>query len=939
MSRIWSFHGGIHPPENKQQSLLKPLRQAPIPPQLIIPLQQHIGAPATPLVEVGQRVLKGQAIAEPSGHVSIYQHAPTSGVVSAIGNYSVPHPSGMEGLCIQIDTDGKDEWIEHQGVDDFRSLEKPALAEMIRRAGISGMGGAGFPTEIKLHLADDHIINTLIVNAVECEPYITADDMLMRERAEQVIGGIEIAAHLIKPTHCLIGIEDNKPEAAMALTQAARASEIEIEVVVVPTKYPSGGEKQLVKLLTGVEVPFGKIPADIGIVVQNVGTMSAVNQAVKRGEPLISRITTLTGDALESPGNFEVLLGTPVEFLLQQAGLNPMTLNRLVMGGPMMGYTLSDTAVPVVKTSNCVIAATEEEFPQAPPAQNCIRCGQCEQVCPAELLPQQLHWFAKGKEFDKAQSFNLMDCIECGACAYVCPSNIPLVQYYRFAKGEIRREQAEQRKAEQARIRFEARQERQEREKEEKAAKRKARAEAASRSQANRKDQLATGKPASVDPQEQVKKLKTEAAVARTKLKKAEKALAEDSTNAELQAAVEAARSKSEQAQQALEAAEKASPAPAPTLAELKIAAATARTKVTKTEKALADAEAKGAASADKLRASLDGLRAKAEAAQQALEKAEQAEKADSAGKPAAPAADLKQLKSAASIARTKLKKAQKALDQAREEGADTTELEQQLATAQQKVDTTQQAFEAAEKAADQADGGQAAPAADAPDLKAPDLKQLKSAASIARTKLKKTQKVIDQAREDGKDTSALEQQLAKLQQKADDAQKAFEAAENAEQSSSPAPQPATDKPDLKALKSAASIARTKLKKTQKVVDQAREDGKDTNALEQQLAKLQQKADDAQKAFEAAEQAEASNSMSHADTGSNLKAPDLKQLKSAAAIARTKVKKTEKALADAQAQGSESADSLATALDKLKAKASQAEQALAEAEQNSETVG
>ncbi|RDE19472.1 electron transport complex subunit RsxC [Motiliproteus coralliicola] len=935
MSRIWSFHGGIHPPENKQQSLLKPLRQAPIPPQLIIPLQQHIGAPATPLVEVGERVLKGQAIAEPSGHVSIYQHAPTSGIVSHIGNYSVPHPSGMEGLCIQIDTDGKDEWIEHQGVEDFRSLEKPALAEMIRCAGISGMGGAGFPTEIKLHLADDHIINTLIVNAVECEPYITADDMLMRERAAQIIGGIEIAAHLIKPTHCLIGIEDNKPEAAIALTQAARASEIEIEVVVVPTKYPSGGEKQLVKLLTGVEVPYGKIPADIGIVVQNVGTMSAVNQAVKQGKPLISRITTLTGDALDSPGNFEVLLGTPVEFLLQQAGLNPMSLNRLVMGGPMMGYTLSDTSVPVVKTSNCVIAATEEEFPQAPPAQNCIRCGQCEQVCPAELLPQQLHWFAKGKEFDKAQSFNLMDCIECGACAYVCPSNIPLVQYYRFAKGEIRREQAEQRKAEQARIRFEARQERQEREKEEKAAKRKARAEAASRSQANRKDQVAAGKPAAADPQEQIKKLKTEAAVARTKLKKAEKALAEDTANTELQAAVEVARSKSEQAQQALEAAEKASPAPAPTLAELKIAAATARTKVTKTEKALADAEAKGAASADKLRASLDGLRAKAEAAQQALEKAEQAEKTGSSSKPAAPAADLKQLKSAASIARTKLKKAQKALDQAREDRADTAELEQQLATAQQKADTTQQAFEAAEKAADQADGGQAAPAADAPDLKA-----LKSAASIARTKLKKTQKVIDQAREDGKDTGALEQQLAKLQQKADDAQKAFEEAEKAEQSSSPAPQPAADKPDLKALKSAASIARTKLKKTQKVVDQAREDGKDTSALEQQLTKLQQKADDAQKAFEAAEQAEAgSNTSQPTDAGSDLKAPDLKQLKSAAAIARTKVKKTEKALADAQAQGSESADSLATALDKLKAKASQAEQALAEAEQNSETVG
>ena len=585
MSRIWSFHGGIHPPENKHQSLQRPLQPAALPPQLILPLQQHIGTPATPLVEVGDKVLKGQPIAEPSGHVSVYLHAPTSGTVSAISSYPVAHPSGMEGLCVVIDSDGEDRWIETQGHSDFKALERAELAELIRRAGISGMGGAGFPTEIKLHLADDHIVNTLIVNGVECEPYITADDTLMRERAEQIIGGIEIAAHLIKPTHCLIGIEDNKPEAAMALTRAARASELDIEVVVVPTKYPSGGEKQLVKLLTGVEVPYGKIPADIGIVVQNVGTMAAVQQAVFEGKPLISRITTLTGEALRAPGNFEILIGTPVEFMLEQAGVDSARLNRLVMGGPMMGFTLNDAGIPLVKTSNCIIAASAEEFPEAPPAQNCIRCGQCEQACPAELLPQQLHWFAKGKEFDKALDFNLMDCIECGACAYVCPSNIPLVQYYRFAKGEIRRERFEQQKAEQARIRFEARQDRLEREKAEKAAKRKARAEAAARSQATRKDASSDNKPAPVDPQEQIKKLKTEAAVARTKLKKAEKALAEAPQDAELQAALETARSKAEQAQQALEAAEKASPAPAPTLAELKIAAATARTKVTKTEK------------------------------------------------------------------------------------------------------------------------------------------------------------------------------------------------------------------------------------------------------------------------------------------------------------------------------------------------------------------
>ena len=235
MSRIWSFHGGIHPPENKQQSLGRPLQAATLPAQLIVPLQQHIGAPAEPCVEVGQRVLKGQPIAEPTGHVSIYQHAPTSGTVTAIESHPVPHPSGMEGLCVMIEPDGQEQWIEHQGCDDFRSLDKPQIAERIRRAGISGMGGAGFPTEVKLHLSDDHIVNTLIINGVECEPYITADDMLMRSRAEQIIGGIEIAAHLIQPTHVLIGIEDNKPEAAMAMIQAAQQSALDIEVVVVIT--------------------------------------------------------------------------------------------------------------------------------------------------------------------------------------------------------------------------------------------------------------------------------------------------------------------------------------------------------------------------------------------------------------------------------------------------------------------------------------------------------------------------------------------------------------------------------------------------------------------------------------------------------------------------------------------------------------------------------
>ncbi|MEH6651921.1 MAG: electron transport complex subunit RsxC [Motiliproteus sp.] len=802
MSRIWSFHGGIHPAENKRQSLQRPLERPPLPKQLILPLQQHIGAPATPLVEVGDKVLKGQAIAEPTGHVSIYQHAPTSGTISAIGCNPIPHPSGMEGLCVTLEPDGLDQWIDHQGVTDFRSLEKAELARIIRHAGISGMGGAGFPTEIKLHLSDDRIVNTLIINGAECEPYITADDLLMRERAESIIGGIEIAAHLIKPTHCLIGIEDNKPEAAMALTRAARAAcnqrpELDIEVVVIPTKYPSGGEKQLVKLLTGIEVPAGRIPADIGIVVQNVSTMSAVERAVCHGEPLISRITTLTGEALARPGNLEVLLGTPIQHLLDHCGAE-QPIHRLVMGGPMMGYTLTDSLIPVIKTSNCIIAATAQEFGEQPAAQNCIRCGQCEQVCPAELLPQQLHWFAKGKEFEKALAHNLMDCIECGACSYVCPSNIPLVQYYRFAKGEIRREQFDQRNAEQARIRFEAREARLEQEKRDKATKRKARAEAAARAKAEQSDKIAstTSSPVSrstssattnntadstaSDPQALIKTLKTAAAVARTKLKKAEKALAQarDDGNelAPFETTVSEASAKVEASQQALQQAEQQNPAPAPSLAELKIAAATARTKLTKTEKALADAEAKQAPSADKLRVSLEMLRSKAEAAQSALEQA-------AANTPPAPVAvtlvdnapvDIKALKTAASISRTKLKKAQKALDQAQADGsADLAELEAQLAQLSQQAEQAKQAFEEAEAQQPVSTSG-------------PDLKALKSAAAIARTKVNKTEKALADA--DAKQSPSadkLRSSLETLKQKAELAQQQLD---QAEQSTSQAP-------------------------------------------------------------------------------------------------------------------------------------------------------
>lgn len=486
---LHDFKGGIHPAENKHQSTELSIGQAPLPERLILPVSQHIGAPARVLVTEGQQVLKGQPLAAAEGFVSVPVHAPTSGTIGRIGEHALPHSSGMSGLCIELIPDGQDSWCEHQGLQDYREHAPADLVAMIKNAGIAGLGGAGFPSHVKLASSQHKTIDTLILNGAECEPYITADDMLMRERADAVIEGALILLHILNPECCLIGIEDNKPEAIVALKHALNSSDKDthkIQVVAIPTKYPSGGEKQLIQILTGKEVPNGGIPADIGIVCQNVGTATAIYNAVCKGEPLISRIVTLTGKACAQPRNYEVLIGTPVQSLLDLAGVDRKQMQRLIMGGPMMGFTLTDLSVPVVKTTNCLLAPNKKELPIAPAAQACIRCGMCTEACPAQLLPQQLYWFSRAEEFDKAEAHNLFDCIECGACAYVCPSNIPLVQYYRYAKGEIRLEKADKLKSERAKQRFEARTARLEREQAEKDARRAARAEAAAKAQAEK---------------------------------------------------------------------------------------------------------------------------------------------------------------------------------------------------------------------------------------------------------------------------------------------------------------------------------------------------------------------------------------------------------------------------------------------------------------------
>ena len=456
--RLHRFHGGLHLPENKSQSLTLPLEKARLPKRLTIPLQQHIGEMADPLIKVGDRVLKGTMLARPQGYVSAPVHAPSSGTVVAIEERPIPHPSGLPALCVVIETDGEEQWSDElEPIADFEQVDLSLLRERIRNAGIVGMGGAAFPSSVKLTPGLDNPIDTLIINGAECEPYITCDDLLMQQEAKKIILGIRIIRRLVGAERCLIGIEDNKPQAIDSLRQAVMESGEEwISVITIPTLYPSGGEKQLIRVLTGKEVPSGSIPATIGMICHNVTTAFAIAEAVAEGKPLISRYVTITGNGVAQPRNLEALIGTPAAELIEQAGGYTESVSRLIMGGPMMGFTLADDDVPITKASNCLLAADSREAPDPGVALPCIRCGQCAAVCPANLLPQQMYWYARAKDLEKVQEYNLFDCIECGCCSHVCPSHIPLVQYFRFAKTESWAQEKEQRASERARLRHEA---------------------------------------------------------------------------------------------------------------------------------------------------------------------------------------------------------------------------------------------------------------------------------------------------------------------------------------------------------------------------------------------------------------------------------------------------------------------------------------------------
>ncbi|NOT18348.1 MAG: electron transport complex subunit RsxC [Sulfuriferula sp.] len=470
MSRtLYQFNGGVHPVEHKDVSTQLAIAIAPIPQMLIVPVRQHIGQPSKPCVSVGQRVLKGQIIAHAENYISIATHAPTSGIVSAIALHALPHPSGLSDTCITIASDGKDEWTERTPID-YRNLNASALRNRLRDMGIAGLGGAVFPSFIKLNPGVPQKVQTLLLNGGECEPWISCDDMTMRERAAGILSGAEIMRFMLRAETVVVGIEDNKPAAIAAMQLAATQCHFPVEIVVIPTLYPSGGAKQMIKVITGKEVPSGGRSTDVGVATFNVGTAYAIDRAIHHGEPMISRVLTVTGN-VHQPRNFEVLIGTPMQNVINLTQGHPDSVSGYIMGGPMMGIDLHSVDVPVVKATNCILVKSDKLFPPPPLAMPCIRCTRCADACPADLQPQELYWFAKSNNFDKAQKYQLFDCIECGCCSYVCPSHIPLVQYYRYAKSEIAATQNEQKSADHARDRHETRLARIEREKKERAEK------------------------------------------------------------------------------------------------------------------------------------------------------------------------------------------------------------------------------------------------------------------------------------------------------------------------------------------------------------------------------------------------------------------------------------------------------------------------------------
>ena len=692
--KIWDFKGGIHPPEMKSQSNQTPISQAPLVKNYYIPLKQHAGAMGNVLVAEGDYVQKGQMLSQGDGLRQLPVHAPTSGIIKAVAPFVAPHPSGLSEPMVHLEADGLDTWRERTPWHNYLEMPPANLIERIYQAGVAGLGGAVFPTAAKIHSAESKV-KLLIINAAECEPYITCDDRLMQDYTAEMLEGVRILRYLTRPVKTVIAIEDNKPQAIAALEHHLQGAD-DIELRVIPTKYPSGAAKQLIYLLTGMEVPAGGRSSDIGVLMHNVGTAFAIKRAVIDDEPLIERVVTFTGDKIPEKGNYWVRIGTPIDEILEHYGYQFDARFPVFAGGPMMGLQLASLKAPITKVINCLLAPDHFEYGEPEPEQSCIRCSACSDACPVNLMPQQLYWFARSEDHKKSEEYALKDCIECGVCAYVCPSHIPLIQYFRQEKAKIWELKEKEAKAAEAKIRFEAKQARMDRETEA----RKARTQQAAE---NRRAEMAQKQ--GEDP--------VQAALARLKAKQAQDKPLEVKTliseqgeiqpdNAELMALRKARRTARQQEKEiaAVDAmpAQEAQPAAPLDPKKAAVAAALARAKAKKaaqagetaavetsasvTTDAIPAQEARPAAPFDPKKAAVAAALARAKA-KKAAQTAETAAVETSASvttgaisaqeaQPAAPL-DPKKAAVAAAIARAKAKKAAQAGETPTTEGATTS--------------------------------------------------------------------------------------------------------------------------------------------------------------------------------------------------------------------------------------------------------------------------